>query len=224
MSAASRVDLSGAPRRASRPTRPGVCGQVEGLAMVYEVPDGMRTVFAAGCLDAFKQSGALSAGRVQLFLDHGDVMGSDYYRTRLHIGTVRSLTPARTPDGQAAERLVADLFDTAAGRQALEYLTAVVQSRTVSGLSPGFTPDREAPGARSTGVLTRFLAVTPYEFSITARQAIPGCFVTAVRAGAPALATMDERAHAARRSMRSSPARPATMAERLAAVRASHRR
>ena len=61
-----------APTAAPAPSRrPGVIGQVEGIALVYEIVDAFDTVWGRGCIDRTRRE-RLAAGRIKLFVDHGD--------------------------------------------------------------------------------------------------------------------------------------------------------
>src|SRR5688572_22503496 len=88
----------------------GVIGQVEGIAMVYDVVDSMGTTFARGCLDRTCRE-RVAAGKVRLFLDHGDQPSQGMYDTHLHIGVVRELVDEQGADGKWQTRFRADLFD-----------------------------------------------------------------------------------------------------------------
>lgn len=150
----------------------GVCGVVQGVALVYGVTDAYDTMFKAGCLDRTKRE-KLAAGKVALFLDHS-------YGVREHVGVVRSL---ETMAG--AEVMTAHLFDTEDGREAKEYLAAVLASKAQTGLSVGFfsreTEWVDMPdGAR----VYQFNEIELEEISITPRPAVPGANVTGVRSDA----------------------------------------
>jgi len=158
----------------------GVCGQVEGVALVYDVVDTYGTVFQRGCLDRTVRERVVK-GKVKLFWDHGDALQNDngVYDTDLHIGTVRSLTDVRMADGRWVAWLVADLFDTSEGRKAKEYLRAVLATGGDTGLSVGVKP--VAPPVMRNG-REHFTECYLGEISITAMSSVPGTQVTTVRA------------------------------------------
>lgn len=157
----------------------GICGQVQGIALTYGVTDYYGTQFQPGCLDRTK-SEKLAAGKVKLLSDHNGVTGC-------HVGVVRSLDTVGD-----AELMSADVFDTAAGRSALEYLRAVVASKAFTGLSIGFydrasefvKSDEEVDGPygpMSRGGYQLFTEVELDEISLTPSPAVPGAEVTGTR-------------------------------------------
>jgi HK97 family phage prohead protease len=149
----------------------GVCGQVRGVAVRYDVIDSYGTIFRRGCFD--KTRAKVRKGLVKLFDNHG--MG-DFYGTDTHIGVVRSLEVVG--DG---EEMVADLFDTEAGRRRKEYLSAVQKSGAQTGLSVGFF-ERAGGWEKQDGKQTySFTEVELDEISLAPRQAVPGSLVTDVR-------------------------------------------
>lgn len=155
----------------------GVCGRMTGIALVYGVADDYGTVFEPGCLDKTRTE-RVAAGKVKLFADHGPF-------TDTHVGTVRSITDV----GDAAV-MVADLFETQAGRTMKEYLEAVLNSKSETGLSIGFRPVKkewkssEASGNGDTmpgDSLLHYIEIQLREISITPVPAVPGTEVTGVR-------------------------------------------
>lgn len=159
----------------------GVCGRVQGIALVYGVPDAYGTQFRKGCLDRTKRE-KLAAGKVQFFQDHD-------YGVRTHIGVVRSLQTVGD-----AEIMSADLFDTEDGRRAKEYFAAVLQAKAQTGLSIGFYPratewigaDGQPAERYADEPVLEFTECELEEISSTPRQAVPGADVTGVRSD-PAL-------------------------------------
>lgn len=156
---------------------PGICGRLTGVALVYNEVDDYVTMFAPGCLDKTRNE-RVNAGRVKMFADHGPF-------THTHVGTVRSLT-----DVGDNVVMVADLFDTDAGRKMKEYLGAVLASGSDTGLSIGFRNvksewkpmDPGMPGMdEMMGEVKVFQEISLREISITPVPAVPGAEVTGVR-------------------------------------------
>jgi HK97 family phage prohead protease len=153
----------------------GICGRVRGIAVRYGVIDSYGTIFRRGSLD--KTRAKVASGKVMLFANHG---AGDGYGLSSHVGTVRTLVPEG--DG---EMMSADLFDTAAGRAAKEYLSAVVASDSRTGLSLGFH-DRRSDWTMHNGErVFAFDEIELEEISLTPRNAVPGAEVSSVRHGAP---------------------------------------
>lgn len=151
---------------------PGTIGRVTGIAVRYDVVDSYGTLFKRGCLD--KTKGKVRAGKVKLFVNHG---ARDFYGPDTHIGVVRSLTTVG--DGEV---MVADIFDTEAGRRQKEYLSAVMSSGAETGLSIGFF-EREGSWESVDGKqVYSFSEVELDEISLAPRNAVPGADVLAVRA------------------------------------------
>lgn len=160
----------------------GVCGQIEGVALVYGVIDTYGTTFAKGCLDQTVRQ-RVAPGKVRLFLDHGDVPLSGMYDTHLHIGTVREVIDEQGPDGRWQARFRADLFDTEAGRRAHEYLRAVAATGSETGVSIGMLKEPATVRCKVDGQeALRIDEVVLGEISVTSMSAVPGTRVTAVRA------------------------------------------
>ena len=169
-------------RSASAPALPaGVIGQVEGVALVYDVIDDRDTTFARGCLDRTVRE-RVSSGKVRLFMDHGDLLTSGTYDTHLHIGVVREVWDTLLPDGTTGAKFRADIFDTDAGRAAHEYLRAIAATGSETGVSIGML--RAPVTVRTTlngQACGRINEVALGEISITAMSAVPGTHVTHVR-------------------------------------------
>lgn len=149
----------------------GVCGRVMGRALQYDVIDAYGTLFKRGCLD--KTRSKVAKGKVKLFVNHGF---GDMYGTDSHVGVVRSLTQ----DGQY-ENMVADLYDTEAGRKQKEYLRAVMAAGGETGLSIGFH-ERGGGWEKIEGRdIYAFTELELEEISLAPRNAVPGADVTGVR-------------------------------------------
>lgn len=171
--------------RAASATLPaGVIGQVEGVALVYDVIDTYGTTFARGCLDRTVRE-RVAAGKVKLYWDHGDATRTGVYDTHLHIGTVREVRDQQLPDGTWGAVFRADLFDTEPGREAHEYLRAIAATGSETGVSIGMMFLPEPVRAVIDGKkCERFTEVPLREISITGESAVPGTRVTTVRADA----------------------------------------
>jgi phage head maturation protease len=198
--------------------RPRTIGRIEGIALVYNVVDHHGTVFAPGCLDRAKRD-RLAAGEIRFFLDHGDSTAANYYRSRFHIGTVRRLTSGRLRDDTRAEFMVADVFDTPMGREAMTYVDAVLQNETVTGISVGFAPRAEGPTTIAGRRRTLFTDCDLFEISVTAMASVPGARVTGIEWGpvVEQMASEADRLQAVRQSF-ALPSEAATMADRLRAA------
>jgi HK97 family phage prohead protease len=156
----------------------GICGRVQGIALTYNATDAYGTMFAPGCLTRTKAE-KLAAGKVKLLADHNGV-------TDCHVGVVRTLETVGD-----SELMSADIFDTVAGRAALEYVKAVVASKSFTGLSIGFydrasewvkseTPVETAWGSTRDSVLV-YTECELDEISLTPSPAVPGAEVTGTR-------------------------------------------
>lgn len=201
---------------------------VRGYALAYDAIDDAGTEWQPGCLARAART-VIPTGSVKLFLDHGDSPTSGFYRTRLHIGTVRGLEDVTLPDGRRVALMTANIFDTAAGREVAEYLAAVVGAKSQTGLSIAVARDasRGEYVTRPSGRVFRFTDALLEKISITARQAVPGAVVTKLTMRpATGWATPEAKAVALRRSYGWTPERSrfATMEQRIAALRASYRR
>lgn len=151
----------------------GVCARMTGIALVYNVADDYDTKFAPGCL-AKTRAEKVNMGKVRLFADHGPF-------TETHVGIVRSLEDV----GDAAV-MVADLFDTDAGRAMKEYLVAVLASGAETGLSIGFRPRASewVKDQESGDLYLVFTEIELREISVTPVNAVPGADVVGIRRGA----------------------------------------
>lgn len=176
----------------------GIVGRVEGWALVYDEVDTYGTTFAPGCLERTKRE-RVAAGKVKLYWDHGDAVALGMYDTDLHIGVVRSLTTRPMGDGRTGEWMVADLFDTPKGREAHEYLRAVLAAGSETGLSIGMVKDGTKQAVTLAGrKVLQYTEVPLREISITSNNSVPDTDVVTVRmdgAGAtPAAAPADRAA------------------------------
>ena len=147
----------------------GVCGRLVGIGLRYNQPDYYGTMFAPGCLA--KTSEKVRAGKVKLYADHR-------YTTDNHAGVVRVI------EDVGMDVLVkADLFDTARGRQQLEYAKACLAAGGQTGLSIGFY-DRDSEWVDVEGVrVLLFTNVELEEFSMTPANAMEGADLLAARHG-----------------------------------------
>jgi HK97 family phage prohead protease len=93
-----------------------------------------------------------------------------------HVGVVASLTD--TGDGLV---MVADLFDTEAGREARDYVKAVMAAGAVTGLSIGFVPKRTEMAMVDGKTVERFLEIELREVSLTPMPSVPGTDVLGAR-------------------------------------------
>jgi phage head maturation protease len=170
-------------RAASETLPAGVIGQVEGIALVYDVIDTHGTTFARGCLDRTVRE-RVKAGKVRLFLDHGDMpINGGMYDTHLHIGTVRSVIDRQLEDGTHGAVFRADIFNTEAGRAAHEYLQAIAATSSETGVSIGMMFMPETTRAVINGESCARIREVPLgEISITSMSSVPGTRVTTVRA------------------------------------------
>jgi HK97 family phage prohead protease len=146
----------------------GIAGRVSGIALTYGVVDSYGTMFAQG---AAKRSidTRVKAGKLPLLMDHER-------STRAHVGVVRNLE-----DVGDALVMTADVFDTAEGRAALEYVKAVLASDASTGFSVGFVP-RQSETVQVDGKrVERFTEIELREVSITPMPAVPGADVLGAR-------------------------------------------
>ena len=156
--------------------------QVEGIALPYDEIDSYGTTFARGCLARTARE-RVPAGKVRHFLDHGDVPVTGMYDTHLHIGTVREVWDEQLPDGRWVAKFRADIFDTAPGREAHEYLKAVAATGSETGVSIGMMEMPKTTRTTINGkVCDRIDEVALREISITSVPSVPGARVTSVRA------------------------------------------
>jgi HK97 family phage prohead protease len=149
----------------------GVCGRIQGTAMVYDQLDWYGTMFAPGCM-ARSINERVAARKVNLFLDHDK-------EVRCHVGIVSSMTDV----GDSAI-MTADILDTADGRLALEYCKAVIAAGGETGISIGFIPRKGEAVKDAGGVSTgnyRFIEIELREESITPVPAVEGALITGAR-------------------------------------------
>lgn len=176
----------------------GVIGRVQGIALVYDVLDDHGTTFARGCLARTVRE-RVASGKVRLFFDHGGAPVTGMYDSSMHVGTVRTLTDVALGDGTTGAEMLAELFDTEAGRACYEYLKAVEATGGETGLSVGFI----TKGLKSSRVMVngdfreQFTEVPLREISITSIPSVPGTAVTAVRSAPLDYAPLARGIHAA---------------------------
>lgn len=152
----------------------GIAGRITGVALTYEQVDTYGTVFARGCAKRTIDT-KVKARRVPFLMDHEREVDA-------HVGVVASLTD--TGDGLV---MVADLFDTEAGREARDYVKAVMAAGAVTGLSIGFVPKRTEMATIDGKIVERFLEIELREVSLTPMPSVPGTDVLGARSTAPAV-------------------------------------
>ncbi|KKW05625.1 MAG: hypothetical protein UY40_C0013G0003 [candidate division CPR1 bacterium GW2011_GWC1_49_13] len=158
----------------------GTCGRVVGVALRYGVVDDYGTRFLRGALDRTR-SEKVPAGRVALFANMAwDGSGMHSYSARTHVGTVRSME-----DMGDDVMMMADIFDTEEGRALKEYLSAVMETGSMTGLSIGFRERVTSPGVveingRKEGIID-IKEVELMEVTVTPLAAVPGTQVLGVR-------------------------------------------
>jgi HK97 family phage prohead protease len=146
----------------------GIAGRITGVALSYEQVDTYGTVFARGCAKRTIDT-KVKARRVPFLMDHEREVDA-------HVGVVASLTD--TGDGLV---MVADLFDTEAGREARDYVKAVMAAGAVTGLSIGFVPKRTELAVVDGNTVERFLEIELREVSLTPMPSVPGTDVLGAR-------------------------------------------
>ena len=154
--------------RAEAELPPGIAGRVSGVALTYEVVDSYGTMFARKCA---KRSidGRVAARKVPLLMDHERT-------SKAHVGVITKME-----DAGDALIMTADIFDTAEGRSALEYVKAVLASGASTGFSIGFIP-RSAEMVTVAGQpVERFTEIELREVSITPMPAVPGAEIASAR-------------------------------------------
>ena len=154
--------------RAESDLPPGIAGRVSGVALTYEVVDSYGTMFSRKCA---KRSidGRVAARKVPLLMDHERT-------SKAHVGVVTSMT-----DAGDALVMTADVFDTAEGRAALEYVKAVLASGASTGFSIGFIPRSSEMVTIDGKPVERFTEIELREVSITPMPAVPGAEVASAR-------------------------------------------
>ncbi len=140
--------------RADGELPPGIAGRVSGVALTYEVVDSYQTMFSRKCA---KRSidGRVAARKVPLLMDHERT-------SKAHVGVVTSMT-----DAGDALVMTADVFDTAEGRAAMEYVKAVLASGASTGFSIGFIPRASEMVTVDGKPVERFTEIELREVSIT---------------------------------------------------------
>lgn len=154
--------------RAEADLPPGICGRVSGVALTYEVVDSYGTMFSRKCA---KRSidGRVAARKVPLLMDHERT-------SKAHVGVITSMS-----DAGDALVMMADVFDTAEGRSALEYVKAVLASGASTGFSIGFIPRSSEMVTIDGKPVERFTEIELREVSITPMPAVPGAEVASAR-------------------------------------------
>ncbi len=154
--------------RADGELPPGIAGRVSGVALTYEVVDSYQTMFSRKCA---KRSidGRVAARKVPLLMDHERT-------SKAHVGVVTSMT-----DAGDALVMTADVFDTAEGRAAMEYVKAVLASGASTGFSIGFIPRASEMVTVNGKPVERFTEIELREVSITPMPAVPGAEIASAR-------------------------------------------
>ena len=154
--------------RADGELPPGIAGRVSGVALTYEVVDSYQTMFSRKCA---KRSidGRVAARKVPLLMDHERT-------SKAHVGVVTSMT-----DAGDALVMTADVFDTAEGRAAMEYVKAVLASGASTGFSIGFIPRASEMVTVDGKPVERFTEIELREVSITPMPAVPGAEIASAR-------------------------------------------
>ena len=154
--------------RAEDDLPPGIAGRVSGVALTYEVVDSYNTMFSRKCA---KRSidGRVAARKVPLLMDHERT-------SKAHVGVITSMT-----DAGDSLLMTADVFDTAEGRAALEYVKAVLASGASTGFSIGFIPRTSEMVTIDGKPVERFTEIELREVSITPMPAVPGAEVASAR-------------------------------------------
>lgn len=146
----------------------GICGRVSYIGLRYNQVDDYGTMFKPGCL-AKSAGEKVAAGRVKCFTDHR-------YSTRAHVGVIR-----KVEDVADDVLVMAELFDTDAGRDALEYAKACFSAKAQTGMSIGFySRDSELVDVDGLKVLA-FTEVELEEFSMTPMPAVAGADLLSAR-------------------------------------------
>jgi HK97 family phage prohead protease len=154
--------------RAEPDLPPGIAGRVSGVALTYEVVDSYGTMFSRKCA---KRSidGRVAARKVPLLMDHERT-------SKAHVGVITSMT-----DAGDALVMTADVFDTAEGRAAMEYVKAVLASGASTGFSIGFIPRTSEMVTVNGKPVERFTEIELREVSITPMPAVPGAEIASAR-------------------------------------------
>ncbi len=154
--------------RAESDLPPGIAGRVSGVALTYEVVDSYQTMFAR---ESTKRTvnNKVNARKVPLLMDHERT-------SKAHVGVVTEMREM----GDALV-MTADIFDTADGRAALEYVKAVLASGASTGFSIGFIPRASEMVTVNGKPVERFTEIELREVSITPMPAVPGAEVASAR-------------------------------------------
>lgn len=165
--------------RAEAALPPGVAGRVSGVALTYEVVDSYATMFAR---KSVKRSidNRVAARKVPLMMDHE-------YTSKAHVGVVTMME-----DVGDTLVMTADVFDTADGRAALEYVKAVLASGASTGFSIGFIPRTSEMVTIDGRSVERFTEIELREVSITPMPAVPGAEIASARNDAADDQAIDE--------------------------------
>jgi len=154
--------------RAESDLPPGIAGRVSGVALTYEVVDSYQTMFARKSAKRTVDN-KVAARKVPLLMDHERT-------SKAHVGVVTEMQ-----DFGDALVMTADIFDTADGRAALEYVKAVLASGASTGFSIGFIPRASEMVQVDGKPVERFTEIELREVSITPMPAVPGAEVASAR-------------------------------------------
>lgn len=154
--------------RAESNLPPGIAGRVSGVALTYEVVDSYQTMFARKSAKRSVDT-KVAARKVPLLMDHERT-------SKAHVGVVTEMQ-----DVGDALVMTADIFDTADGRAALEYVKAVLASGASTGFSIGFVPRASEMVMVNEKPVERFTEIELREVSITPMPAVPGAEVASAR-------------------------------------------
>jgi HK97 family phage prohead protease len=155
--------------RAEGEYRAGIAGVVQGVALTYGVEDAYGTMFARGSVDK-SIAERVNNRKLNVFLDHDTDV-------RKHVGVVAS---AR--DVGNALVVEVEILDTAAGREALEYVRAALAADVSTGFSIGFVPRAWRNAGSGPDPVIEFTEVELRELSLTPVPAVPGAVATGTRA------------------------------------------
>ncbi len=154
--------------RAESNLPPGIAGRVSGVALTYEVVDSYQTMFARKSAKRSIDT-KVAARKVPLLMDHERT-------SKAHVGVITEMQ-----DVGDALVMTADIFDTADGRAALEYVKAVLASGASTGFSIGFVPRASEMVMVGEKPVERFTEIELREVSITPMPAVPGAEVASAR-------------------------------------------
>lgn len=154
--------------RAEANLPPGIAGRVSGVALTYEVVDSYQTMFARKSAKRSIDT-KVAARKVPLLMDHERT-------SKAHVGVITEMQ-----DVGDALVMTADIFDTADGRAALEYVKAVLASGASTGFSIGFVPRASEMVMVGEKPVERFTEIELREVSITPMPAVPGAEIASAR-------------------------------------------